>query len=118
MCCQCFPEDEASIRQAQIILRDEHKRLQKLGANEFAPSKLSQVVMHSIDGKVTRRATATLVALAMVALNEMGEPMSLLRAASVVSEYSNSDHGTELFRRTETEKKRFAKSFDRRPKIN
>lgn len=96
-----FPDDEASIRQAQFILQDENARLQKLGAEGFVPSELSQVVMHSIDRSVTRRATSTLVALAMVGLEDIGERMSLRRAAAVVSEYSNSDHGTTFFQRTE-----------------
>lgn len=97
-----FPEDEASIRQARYVLRDEHTRVQKLGVKEFVPSELSQVVMRGFDGKVTRRATSALVALAMVGLDDIGETMSLRRASAVVSEYSNSDHGTKFFRRSET----------------
>ncbi|MBT8423691.1 MAG: hypothetical protein KJO67_01850 [Silicimonas sp.] len=98
-----FPEDEVSLRQAQHILKDEHQRLQRLGAEEFVPSKLAQIVMHGFDKSVTSRATATLVALAMIGLDDIGEKMSLRRAAAVVSEYSNSDHGTTFFRRTGSE---------------
>ena len=36
-----FPEDEDSIRQARLILRDEQKRPEKLGASESEPAELS-----------------------------------------------------------------------------
>jgi hypothetical protein len=93
-----LPEDDESRRQAYLLLGDELARCRSAGADGYEPTWLSAKVLENLYHKYPRRFLTGLIAIAMVALDNAGQRMSLEKASEVVSEFSATTGSAQFLR--------------------
>jgi hypothetical protein len=87
--CSLFPSNDGSREQALMLLRSEEARWRAFGPEGHKPTELVGTLMTSAYRQTPRRTLAGMMALVMVAMEDLGYPMSLEKASSAVSEYAN-----------------------------
>lgn len=83
-----FPKDIDSVAQAMSLFDDERHRWFCLGPYRYSPTAFSETARDAIHRQAGQRAIAGLVGVALTALDNAGQSMSLNLAAKVVSEFS------------------------------
>lgn len=85
-----YHDDPASHTQARMLLRMEFDRYLAEGAENFQISQLVTTLLTAQQNKLGQRTICGLVTVVMLLLRAFGQPMTLERASSVVSEIAGS----------------------------
>lgn len=81
-----YPEDAASREQVAMVWRHERQRIQRGGQNH-SPAAVARLINTSLEKRAAKMALVGYTAIILTVLHAYGHPMSLKRAARIMSDF-------------------------------